>query len=105
MSPKALNFKFGNTAKEVGVRTFGKRETPWFEWTVFMSEPPEKLTMVDYVEYRLHDTFPNPIRTSDDEKTKFSLSSAGWGEFTIYITVYLKDGREVETTHYLRLLS
>jgi transcription initiation factor IIF auxiliary subunit len=105
MSPEKLDFKFGNTAKKVGVRTFGKRDTPWYKWTVFMGESPEKLALVDYVEYRLHDTFPDPIRTSDDENDKFSISSAGWGEFTIYITVYLKDGREIETTHYLRLFS
>ena len=102
MSP---DFKFGNTAKEIGKRTLSKRETPWFEWTVFMGETPEKLALVDYVEYRLHDTFPDPIRISEDVNSKFSLSSSGWGEFTIFITIYLKDGQEVETTHYLTLFS
>ena len=68
-----------------------------------MSETPEKLELVDYVEYRLHDTFPDPVRVAEDATNKFALSSAGWGEFTIFITVYLKDGREVETTHYLKL--
>lgn len=68
-----------------------------------MSEPPEKLALVDYVEYRLHDTFPDPVRVAEDAQNKFVLSSSGWGEFRIIITVYLKDGKEIETTHDLKL--
>ena len=55
------------------------------------------------VEYRLHKTFPDPIRLVDDHKSKFALEQGGWGEFWIFITVFLKDGREVQTKHYLEL--
>ena len=104
MNPDTLEFKFENKKEKDGNRTFGKKVTPWYKWTVYMDEDGEKLASVKHVEYRLHDTFPNPIRFSKDVKSKFALSSAGWGEFTIFITVYLIDGQEVETTHRLNLI-
>ncbi len=104
MSPdETPEFHFKNTSESNGTRSFLKDTYSWFKWSVYMNEPPEKLALVDYVEYRLHDTFPDPVRVAENADDKFSLSSAGWGEFTIFITVYLKDGREVETTHYLKL--
>lgn len=94
-----MEFKFNNTSRHVGSR--GKYE--WFEWEVYMDEPDEKLEKVKNVEYRLHETFPSPIRVVDDRNSKFALKSAGWGEFWIAITVFLKDGTEENTKYYLKL--
>lgn len=92
-------FKFANYARQVGKRG----DYNWFQWKVFMDEPDEKLDRVAAVEYRLHETFPNPIRVVEDRASKFTLESAGWGEFWIFITVYLKDEKEAVTQHYLDL--
>jgi len=94
-----MGFKFDNYSQHVGRR--GNYE--WFEWKVFMDEPPEKLTKVKSVEYRLHETFPNPIRVAEDRNSRFALRSSGWGEFWIFITIYLKDGAEEHTKYYLDL--
>lgn len=94
-----MEFKFNNTSRHAGSRGDYK----WFEWEVFMDEPEEKLDKIKSVEYRLHETFPNPIRVVDNRNSKFALKSAGWGEFFILITVYLKDGTEENTKYWLKL--
>lgn len=94
-----MQFQFDNTAEHVGTRG----ELDWYEWTVFMDEPPEKLNHVSRVEYHLHESFPDAIRVSENRATRFALSSAGWGEFMIFITVYLNSGREFRTQHHLDL--
>lgn len=94
-----MEFKFNNYSRHVESR--GKYK--WFEWKVFMDEPAEKLDKVRNVEYRLHETFPNPICIIEDRNSQFALRSAGWGEFWIFITIYLEDGTEEHTRYYLNL--
>lgn len=94
-----MEFKFDNYARHVGSRG----EYEWYEWKVFMDEPTEKLEKVSSVEYRLHETFPNPIRTVEDRSSRFALESSGWGEFRILITIYLKDETEEHTEYDLDL--
>lgn len=99
-----MEFKFNNYSRYIGARRIGDRyggryKREWYEWNVFMDEPADKLEKVRSVEYRLHETFPNPIRIVEDRNSRFSLISTGWGNFTIYITVYLKDGTEEHTKY------
>jgi transcription initiation factor IIF auxiliary subunit len=94
-----MEFNFDNYSRHVGSR--GDYE--WFEWKVFMDEPDEKLRKVRSVEYRLHKTFPNPIRVVEDRDSKFALESSGWGSFWIYITIYLENDTEEYTEYYLDL--
>ncbi len=94
-----MNLRFRNDSKPIGRR--GPNE--YYEWRLFLDEPPEVLAKVDRVEYRLHPTFPNPVRTIDDRASGFALVSAGWGEFTVLITVYMRDGTQLDTEHRLRL--
>ena len=94
-----MEFRFDNYSRHVGTR--GRYE--WFEWKVFMDEPAEKLDKVRSVEYRLHETFPDPIRIIEDRDSRFALISAGWGKFWIFITIYLRDGTEQHTKYYLDL--
>jgi transcription initiation factor IIF auxiliary subunit len=58
---------------------------------------------VDYVTYKLHPTFPNPIK-----KVKRSISNANcalviwaWGTFKTEIQIHLKDGTTVRASHNL----
>ncbi len=84
-------FKFNNYSRRIG----GSGEHDTYEWKLFMDESDEKLDRVNCVEYRLHETFPNPIRFVKDRTSRFALSLAGWGNFIVYITIYLNDGTEI----------
>jgi len=77
----------------------------WYEWTVFISknEPDDKLEKVKSVEYQLDPSYPKPIRIADNRANRFALRSAGWGRFRIFITVHLKDGKEMFTIYELDL--
>ena len=94
-----MEFKFDNYSRHVGSRG----QYDWFEWKVFVNEPDHKLDQISEIEYRLHETFPNPIRVVRDRKAQFALESSGWGEFTIFITIRLNNGEEVRTKYYLDL--
>jgi transcription initiation factor IIF auxiliary subunit len=89
-------FHFDNYARPQGAKNGN-----FFEWIVFMNEPQEVLEQVDMVEYRLHETFPNPIRVQTNVEENFALRASGWGTFMIYITVHLKDGSETQETYHL----
>jgi transcription initiation factor IIF auxiliary subunit len=94
-----MSLHFRNTSRPIGRR--GRYE--YYEWRLFLDEPPAVLEQVDRVEYRLHPTFPNPIRTIDDRASRFELVSAGWGELTVLITVYMRDGTQLDTEHRVQL--
>ena len=95
-----MKFKFNNYSRFTG-KSRGKYQ--YYEWKVFMNEPPEMLEKARSVEYRLHKTFPNRIRIIDDRESQYALKSTGWGNFWINIIVYLMDGTEIRTKYYLNL--
>lgn len=75
----------------------------WWEWSVWLEGTDAELDNIDFVNYVLHPTFPNPVRTIKDRVSNFRLESAGWGQFTIYIKVFTKDKQEYELQHHLTL--
>jgi len=75
----------------------------WWKWSVWLDGTAKELDQVDHVVYTLHPTFPTPIRRVDDRESSFRLESAGWGEFEIYLSIFLKDGRTRKRKHWLRL--
>lgn len=95
-------FKFDNYSLRTGIH--GK-QTEWFAWKVFISkdEPDEKLDKVKSVEYRLPESFPNPIRHVENRESRFSLNSSGGGEFPIFITIFLIDNSEISAKYRLDL--
>lgn len=94
-----MSFRFNNVARQVGTRG----DLGWYEWIVYMDESPDRLELVDRVEYQLHETFADPIRVQEDPESRFALQSAGWGEFAVVITIYLKNGSEIRTDYQLDL--
>lgn len=58
---------------------------------------------VSKVEYKLHESFAEPIRTID--RWPFEITEAGWGEFEIQIKIYFVDPNEkvLSLSHFLRL--
>ena len=75
----------------------------YWKWSVWIDATDAELDKIESVEYALHPTFANPIRVVDDRETKFRLETAGWGEFLLYATAMLSDGRTVELEHELKL--
>jgi transcription initiation factor IIF auxiliary subunit len=74
-----------------------------FNWEIHVEADDRTLDNINYIRYKLHKTFPNRIRDIYDRDSHFRLETNGWGEFIIRIIVILKDGKKLETEHYLKL--
>ena len=68
-----------------------RRNEDWWDWEIFLEGDEIELNEIEYVEYTLHETFPNPIRRIYDRSNGFKLETSGWGIFTIYIRIHFKD--------------
>jgi transcription initiation factor IIF auxiliary subunit len=75
----------------------------WWQWAVWLEGSAGDLDNVESVEWKLHPTFPNPIRRSLDRPAKFRIETAGWGVFPIHATVNMKSGPAYTLTHILQL--
>lgn len=74
-------------------------------WTVFIDARPEVLEQVNCIVYQLHPTFrPSVVRVCErGTEQPFALTAVGWGTFNIQIRVLMKDGRQYDLSHMLRL--
>lgn len=61
---------------------------------VFSSSDPN-LENVEKVEYLLHPTFKDRLRTSTNSYNKFKIEFWAWGTFLVEATVYLKDSKKI----------
>lgn len=76
----------------------------WWNWSLWLEGPEEELDEIEYVEYILHPTFPNPVQKISDRSTNFRLNARGWGEFSIKVRVHTHDDDEVIVLdHWLEL--
>ena len=75
----------------------------WWKWAVWIEGSEEALNEVEYVEWLLHPTFPNPVRMIKDRSQKFKLETGGWGVFPIHAKVRTKDGQYLKLSHHLQL--
>lgn len=75
---------------------------PW-KWSVWIDGDGEQLDQIDRVEYVLHPTFPQPVRTVIDRNTNFRLESQGWGEFMVHAKAVTKRGETLRLNHWLKL--
>lgn len=60
-----------------------------------------ELDQVERVEYKLHESFKNHIRSSANRDNKFSVTIWTWGQFLIQATIYFKNGNTEERQFYL----
>ena len=58
---------------------------------------------ISKVVFRLHSTFPNPVR--EVTRSPFMVSESGWGEFEMVITIHFANESEkpVELVHFVQL--
>lgn len=72
---------------------------------MFVRGDRQRIEDIKCVEYKLHPTFPNPVRRiceKGDSNRPFGLSAEGWGTFTIPIRVFMKDGTILHMKHQLK---
>ncbi|MCB2230265.1 hypothetical protein KQH82_06080 [bacterium] len=72
-----------------------------FHVAVFIDEPPDVLARIRLVEYRLHDTFAEPIRHNDSRESGFAESFYTWGKFAVAVVVLYTDGSRERYEFYL----
>jgi transcription initiation factor IIF auxiliary subunit len=47
----------------------------WWSWAVWIDGAPEQLRDIEFVEYTLHPSFPDPVRVVTIRDNNFKLSS------------------------------
>jgi transcription initiation factor IIF auxiliary subunit len=75
----------------------------WWKWSVWLDGPTSELDDVVEVEYKLHPTFPRPVRIISDRASKFRLRTHGWGVFPIRAKIRKRNGEELTLKHQLVL--
>lgn len=75
----------------------------WWKWAVWIDGSSAEIQSIKSVTYILHPTFRDPSRTVTDQASNFRLETEGWGVFTIYATLKLKDGTSRKLEHELEL--
>ena len=63
-----------------------------WRWSVEVAAPDDLLDQIDYVKYKLHETFSNPIQIVRARESNFMYQANGWGTFPVFVWVYFKDG-------------
>ncbi len=88
----------GNTSRNLGVGRW--------EWSVFVIASDDVLRQIQYVEYTLHPTFPEPIQKVTQRGVVsgkgFFLNATGWGTFEIAVKVVFTDGKARFVKHQLK---
>ncbi len=67
-----------------------------WKWSVWIEGADQDLDQIKEVTYRLHWSFPDPLRTIRNRATKFKLDSKGWGIFEIPVKVVLHNGEIIK---------
>jgi len=75
----------------------------YWGWSVWIDAAAEELDKIEYVTYVLHPTFTPPIQKVEDRASHFKLKASGWGTFTLYAKLQMKDGSEIHLEHELEL--
>jgi pYEATS domain-containing protein involved in immunity len=94
-----VSLTFSNYAMHTGQR----QDQDWYDWCIFASGDTAELQRVTAVEYTLHPSFPDPVRTVTDREHRFALMSNGWGSFRMNIRIMYEDGHEEVTSHLVSL--
>lgn len=84
--------------------TWNYKGDDWWEWTAFVDDAGTgELENVQFVEYVLHETFPEPVRRVDTRKGGFRLDTEGWGTFDLKAFAHMKDGKKIRLKHEIQL--
>lgn len=81
-----------------------KYNDDWWRWCIFVDEKEQVVKKIKQVEYTLHPTFPDPIRTVDDRSERFALYSSGWGQFTAFIEIIFNDNTTKNQSYFVKFI-
>ena len=80
-----------------------KGEDRW-DWEAFIDDNGSgELDNINFVEYVLQPTFPNPIRKVNDRNNQFRLKTNGWGTFLLKAFAHKNDGTKEKLEHRIEL--
>lgn len=94
-------------AQSIYVDNTAKHSSGHYTWTVFLRADEATLRNIDYVEYTLHPSFPQPVQPPIRDrggKCAFALTAGSSAEFEVKVKIGLKDGGTTYLTHWLTLL-
>lgn len=72
-----------------------------FHIGIWLDGDSTELDKVLRVDYRLHQSFKKPNRSSSNRSNKFSITIWTWGMFTIDVEVHRRDGSVERMQYYL----
>jgi chromosome segregation ATPase len=101
--PIDIEANYPITASNIAQKSTTRKD--FWDWTIFIKGPEDVLEKIEYVEYTLHPTFPNPVRIVNErgsDRYAFPLSTSGWGTFTVKVKVYYDDGTYQKLAHSLK---
>ena len=93
-------------AQDIRVDNSAKYSMGRYNWTIYVTGPDTTLNKVDYVQYTLHPSFPQPVQIIKTRggRCAFPFSSNSWSEFEVKVKVVFKDGRTLDLKYKLNLL-
>jgi transcription initiation factor IIF auxiliary subunit len=75
-----------------------------WKWEAYIDDGGSgELNKIEFVEYVLHPTFPDPIRKVNSREDNFRMRTNGWGTFELKAFVYKKDGTKEKLEHEIQL--
>jgi transcription initiation factor IIF auxiliary subunit len=83
---------------------FKYQGSDYWKWWLWIGGPDSELDAIEQVIYKLHSTFPDPVRKVKDRASRFRLETSGWGVFTIRVRVIGKDGSPLATLQHRLVL-
>lgn len=100
-----MPIKFKHCFKKLPPKKIRSRSYNWYQFYIWIEESENILQKINYVEYELHKSFPDPTRIIGQEKSnkKFYLNVHAISAFGINITVRFKDGIEDQQLYFLNL--
>jgi hypothetical protein len=82
-------------------KEFGR---PMYSFHAIIQAPDEVLDRIEFVKYKLHPSYPNPIQPVNDRKSHFKLKELAWGESILGAEVKIKDQDEpIHLSRYINL--
>jgi transcription initiation factor IIF auxiliary subunit len=105
MKPRSLRIKqnvIRSVDGRIKYRKFNVGGREHYHLGVWLDGDDRELDRIVKVEYELHPSFTNRVRSSSNRKNQFSVTFWTWGMFDIGVRIHRQDGSVEELTHHLR---
>tara|TARA_R110001583_G_scaffold7501_4_gene37143 strand:- start:95 stop:448 length:354 start_codon:yes stop_codon:yes gene_type:complete len=96
---KAYSTLIKNPERKIKYKKFKEDGREQFHVGIWVDGSEEELDQVERVEYLLHPTFKNRLRTSRARSNGFSITFWAWGTFNVEVTIY-KTNKKNESFEY-----